>query len=37
MVIGMKMLLGVRVPVVARVPFAFLAKMVIGILSILVG
>jgi len=36
-VIEMKMLSGVRVPVTAKVPFAFLARVVIGILSIPVG
>ena len=35
-VIGMKTLLGVRVPVAVRVLFSFLALMVIGILPILV-
>jgi len=36
-VIEMKTLLGVRVPVVVRVLFAFLAVMVIGTLSIPAG
>ena len=36
-VVEMKTLLGVRVPVVARVLSAFLASMVIGTLSIPVG
>ena len=36
MVIGMRMLLEVRVPVVAKVLFAFLVVMVIGTPSILV-